>query len=159
MEQYFAELKNQLPGYEEFEKESWAFKYDRMSIEKRVEGGGEIKTADIAHLMELFQSALLKYWQFEPKVEGESKEEEQLRTRVNQEKRASIAEERVVQPEPAYTVSNGDNSDKQRAPIKKIPVFFLDEAHKLPSLIRTDAACVLFVYVSSDALTKSCLTG
>ena len=59
MEQYFASLKDQLEGYDDFEKESWSFKHDRMAMEKRVDGGGEaVKTADIAHLMELFQVSL-----------------------------------------------------------------------------------------------------
>ena len=69
MEQFFASLKNLLEGYEQFEKESWAFKHDRLAIEKRVDKGGQVKTADIAHLMELFQSSLLKYWEFEPSKE------------------------------------------------------------------------------------------
>lgn len=44
-------------GWGEFEKESWAFKHDRIAIEKRMEGGGVVKTSDIAHLMELFQAS------------------------------------------------------------------------------------------------------
>ena len=50
-------------GWEEFEKESWAFKHDRLTIERRLEAGGAVKTSDISHLLELFQSALLKYWE------------------------------------------------------------------------------------------------
>lgn len=55
---YFASLKDILGeewGAGEFEKESWAFKHDRLEIEKRVAGGGHVKTADVAHLLELFQ--------------------------------------------------------------------------------------------------------
>lgn len=64
MEQFFASLKDELEGYDDFERESWAFKHSRGAMEKRVANGGEaVKTADIAHLMELFQSSLLKYWQ------------------------------------------------------------------------------------------------
>lgn len=64
MEQFFASLKDQLEGYDVFERESWAFKHSRGAMEKRVQSGGEqVKTADIAHLMELFQSSLLKYWE------------------------------------------------------------------------------------------------
>jgi len=50
-------------GWEEFEKESWAFKHDRLTIERRIDAGGTVKTSDISHLLELFQSALLKYWE------------------------------------------------------------------------------------------------
>lgn len=52
-------------GWEEFEKESWAFKvivpavtlqelgadaeqHNRLALEKRIEAGGEVKTSDIA---------------------------------------------------------------------------------------------------------------
>ena len=71
----------ELPGYEEFEKQTWGFKvrihelgfedqslrldqHDRLSVERRLsnaaEGQGnsplsDIKTSDIARLMELFQ--------------------------------------------------------------------------------------------------------
>ena len=64
MEQFFASLKDELEGYDDFERESWAFNHSRGAMEKRIANGGEaVKTADIAHLMELFQSSLLKYWQ------------------------------------------------------------------------------------------------
>lgn len=75
MEQYFVELSKRLEGYEDFEKESYAFKvggvpvmpvkalkytltkavvqHDRLGVEKRVENGGEVKTSDVAHILEL----------------------------------------------------------------------------------------------------------
>lgn len=37
--------------------------HDRLTIEKRIAAGGAVKTSDISHLLELFQSALLKYWE------------------------------------------------------------------------------------------------
>lgn len=63
-------------GWEVFETESWRFKvsarhsflfemaltnpsqHDRLGIQKRVDGGGEVQTSDIAHLMELLQVCL-----------------------------------------------------------------------------------------------------
>lgn len=60
-EQYFAALPammnpdKQDDGWSVFEKESWAFKHDRIAVEARLAGGGQVKTSDIAHLMELFQ--------------------------------------------------------------------------------------------------------
>jgi len=140
MEQYFATLKDQLEGYDAFEKESWAFKHDRAAMEKRLEGGGEaVKTADIAHLMELFQSAMLKYWEFEPSLESETEEEKAAREAKDKTQRASLAEERTVQAN-AETDAHVDGERTKQFPPKKIPVFFLDEAHKLPALIQTDSA-------------------
>ena len=72
MEQYFDSLSRSMEGYEEFEKEAWTFKvsvvilnmhdvlhfvqHDRLSIERRLEAGkSEIKTSDVARLMEMFQ--------------------------------------------------------------------------------------------------------
>jgi hypothetical protein len=37
--------------------------HDRLEVEKRVENGGEVKTADISRLMEILQSSLLTYWE------------------------------------------------------------------------------------------------
>lgn len=88
LESYFAVIPEQMGkewGWDEFEIESWAFKvcptcdlsllesssdripskiqHDRAEVVKRVENGGEVKTSDIARLMEILQSALLKYWE------------------------------------------------------------------------------------------------
>ena len=72
MELYFEEIANTMEGYEEFEHEAWSFKHDRLNVEKRLQEGGSdkpsrgVKTSDVARLMELFQSSLLKYWKFQP---------------------------------------------------------------------------------------------
>ncbi|TFK53100.1 hypothetical protein OE88DRAFT_1627094 [Heliocybe sulcata] len=67
MEMYFEAISKSMKGYEEFEKEAWGFKHDRLNVERRItEGTSQVKVSDIAHLMELFQSALLKYWEFQP---------------------------------------------------------------------------------------------
>ncbi|KIJ99668.1 hypothetical protein K443DRAFT_679783 [Laccaria amethystina LaAM-08-1] len=72
MELYFEEIANTMEGYDEFEHEAWSFKHDRLNVEKRVQEGGSdklgrgVKTSDVARLMELFQSSLLKYWKFQP---------------------------------------------------------------------------------------------
>ncbi|EIN14466.1 hypothetical protein PUNSTDRAFT_96359, partial [Punctularia strigosozonata HHB-11173 SS5] len=80
MELYFEAIGQSMPGYEEFEKEAWAFKHDRLNVERKLAevkadrsfGAGSIKTSDIARLMELFQSSLLKYWVFRPQGEEEA---------------------------------------------------------------------------------------
>ncbi|KZT22286.1 hypothetical protein NEOLEDRAFT_666254 [Neolentinus lepideus HHB14362 ss-1] len=67
MEMYFEAISKSMKGYEEFKKEAWGFKHDRLNVERRVtEGNSHVKVSDIARLMELFQSALLKYWEFQP---------------------------------------------------------------------------------------------
>ncbi|KAI4523287.1 hypothetical protein K525DRAFT_254721 [Schizophyllum commune Loenen D] len=79
MEQYFLNISTEMEGYEEFEKESWAFKHDRADVQKRINDAPnelsvhQIRTSDIARLMELFQSSLLKYWQFEPEKHKKEK--------------------------------------------------------------------------------------
>lgn len=39
------------------------FQHDRLEVVKRVENGGEVKTSDVARLMEILQASLLKYWE------------------------------------------------------------------------------------------------
>ncbi|KAH6903118.1 hypothetical protein BKA70DRAFT_1514724 [Coprinopsis sp. MPI-PUGE-AT-0042] len=58
------ELKDE--GWDMFEREAWSFKHDRITLQKRLDGEGvgtkgEVRPSDIARLMELFQSALLRY--------------------------------------------------------------------------------------------------
>ncbi|KAF5325469.1 hypothetical protein D9619_009745 [Psilocybe cf. subviscida] len=82
MEQYFQEIATKMEGFETFEKEAWGFKHDRLNVERRLaEQGAEqksqgVKTSDIARLMELFQSSLLKYWEFQPASSGGDGNEE-----------------------------------------------------------------------------------
>lgn len=82
LESYFAAIPDKLGrewGWGEFEKESYAFKHDRLDVLKRIDKGGEVKTSvsavlvslafltgcvtlrtisqDIAHLLELFQAS------------------------------------------------------------------------------------------------------
>ncbi|TDL16880.1 hypothetical protein BD410DRAFT_794891 [Rickenella mellea] len=155
MEQYFETLSKTMEGYEEFEKESWSFKHDRLNVERRIENGGAavVKTSDIARLMELFQSSLLRYWQFEPK--GTESSSESDTTKV--ENSTPSEGERKLQKNrpPAQDVSEAGPSSRtvnekapeqsEQKPTKKMPVFFIDEAHKLPALIKSIEAmkCIL----------------
>ncbi|THG99272.1 hypothetical protein EW026_g3059 [Hermanssonia centrifuga] len=173
MEAFFMGIAQdpELPGYEEFEKQAWGFKHDRLSVERRLSNGAnadgpgigapsDIKTSDIARLMELFQSSLLKYWNFVPKL-SQSKESDidtsSERTRVQAErktarmrmfwlpkKRLDKAAEQKCNPRGAAEKPSADGKPTT-PPTKKMPVFFIDEAHKLPALIRsTDAMkCLL----------------
>ncbi|KAI0822418.1 hypothetical protein BC628DRAFT_1316714 [Trametes gibbosa] len=154
-----------MPGYEVFEKEAWGFKHDRLNVERRltstaqtndgmVSPAGGIKTSDVARLMELFQSSLLRYWNFQPSSESLSEKaaskDSQSSSRGSKEQgqrpswRARMfSRKRHAGP----TRENGDprqdkgkekeKEGKPERPTKKIPVFLIDEAHKLPALIRS----------------------
>ncbi|KAM0752020.1 hypothetical protein T439DRAFT_324111 [Meredithblackwellia eburnea MCA 4105] len=219
MEAYFLtlpELCGEGWGWEEFEMESWAFKHDRLAIEKRIEAGGAVKTSDIAHLMELFQSAMLKYWEFEPMTEAarKAKKEQEDRSKLEggdtkddikrqraqeglgpashrpiphdpteavmregwgspavkvqmelkREKEKQDKEQKEKDLRSARTVGDVSENEKDQKeveeqqeaeegeeekeptpPPKRVPVFFFDEAHKLPALIQAEDAmkCLL----------------
>jgi hypothetical protein len=60
LESYFAAIPDLLGkefGWGEFEKESWAFKHSRLEIVERLKNGGEVKTSDVARLLELFRAS------------------------------------------------------------------------------------------------------
>jgi hypothetical protein len=48
MEQFFFSMTKAIEGYEEFERESWAFKHDRLQVAKRLDNGGEVKTSGLS---------------------------------------------------------------------------------------------------------------
>jgi hypothetical protein len=76
---------------------------------------------------------LLQYWNFDPTKKDEEKKEGKA-----EEKEPA---ERVVQTEGSETGSHPSAEEKSESPpAKKIPVFFLDEAHKLPALIPDEDA-------------------
>ncbi|KAH9941565.1 hypothetical protein B0H21DRAFT_869580 [Amylocystis lapponica] len=163
-------------------------RHDRLSVERRMANSpqpgdntghcalGEIKTSDVARLMELFQSSLLRYWNFQPSSSGHSRKPSTSTTADtdNASQRTSAfdapskngkktwrmrffggrkkpAEKRNSSQTKRETMNgdgHGPESEKGKEPglpPKKIPVFFIDEAHKLAALIRsTDAMkCLL----------------
>ncbi|KAI0050287.1 hypothetical protein FA95DRAFT_1555794 [Auriscalpium vulgare] len=154
MEQYFIYIA-ETDGYQDFEKEAWGFKHDRLSVERRLSdsnGSGYIKTSDIARLMELFQSSLLKYREFVPtdpskKSDGSHSQPPTNSEPISQQSRTkrkkwwrlgSSSQERVNQKQQERRPPNGQEAEKPvELPPKKMPVFFLDEAHKLPGLIQS----------------------
>lgn len=194
MEQFFVNLASRLEGYDTFETEALAFKHTRLDVERKIEKtGAKVKTSDIAHLLELFQSSLLKYWEFTPsdpndldtaKESSQKPMKEWEKMKAEKAKRlisetdvdvlaAEMDEEKSSPPkglEECRTVQNTDEQvesdshsknpsatveqkmkeeDKEeevwKPPTKKVPVFFLDEAHKLPNLIKDGEAmkCIL----------------
>ncbi|ESK98018.1 hypothetical protein Moror_454 [Moniliophthora roreri MCA 2997] len=177
MEQYFEEISKQ-EGFEEFEKESWSFKHDRLNVERRLQdsppdsGIQRVKTSDIARLMELFQSSLLKYREFKPNTsEGRNRREDSDansdRTHVNTNDAhpkkkwrfrklmrgdRNKNEGRATHEQQANGNANPDRGEERRYE-KKMPVIFFDEAHKLPALIQSAEAmnCLLSTFL---VLTK-----
>ncbi|KAF9267949.1 hypothetical protein L218DRAFT_970745 [Marasmius fiardii PR-910] len=179
MEQYFEEISKQMDGYKEFEKEAWSFKHDRLNVERRLQdsppesGIHRVKTSDIARLMELFQSSLLKYWKFEPftdedsskKLEsetgstsdqthvnshsqGHSKRKWKLRNLLSDRNKKDRTDNRGTANQ-----GQGSSRTEKPKPVKKMPVIFFDEAHKLPALIQSTEAmnCLLSTFL---VLTK-----
>ncbi|OSC99671.1 hypothetical protein PYCCODRAFT_1446641 [Trametes coccinea BRFM310] len=177
MEGFFMSIAQDpdMPGYDVFEREAWAFKHDRLNVERRLSNAaqssealssslGDIKTSDVARLMELFQSSLLRYWNFQPSLENleekassrdahstssktQKKEREgrpswRVRMFSSRKKQPGPKENGEAQRGPANKDNRARNKDSEKEkklepPAKKIPVFFIDEAHKLPALIRS----------------------
>ncbi|KAI8989619.1 hypothetical protein BD414DRAFT_484704 [Trametes punicea] len=177
MESFFMSIAQDpdMPGYDIFEREAWAFKHDRLNVERRLSNAaqsseamasslGDIKTSDVARLMELFQSSLLRYWNFQPSLEtleektssrdaqstsskNRKKEKESRpswRVRMFPGRKAHVAarENGEAKRGPGRAEEHGKDKDQEKEkkptpPAKKIPVFFIDEAHKLPALIRS----------------------
>ncbi|KAF7366723.1 hypothetical protein MSAN_00930400 [Mycena sanguinolenta] len=146
MEQYFEEI-GKLAGYEDFEKESWGFKHDRLSVERRIAEtplGSDVRnvrTSDVARLMELFQSSLLKYREFEPVHEEEPSEPKpepppSVKTETSKRRRFFFRKDKGKQK--AAPIEPQESKEKiPTTPHKKIPVIFFDEAHRLPALIQS----------------------
>ncbi|KIK68285.1 hypothetical protein GYMLUDRAFT_35665 [Collybiopsis luxurians FD-317 M1] len=185
MEQYFEAISTQMEGYKEFEKEAWSFKHDRLNVERRLtevppdSGVNRVKTSDIARLMELFQSSLLKYWEFDP-LKEERKKERDEKSQSSSKTRAddrNSNESKLSKPRSNRRFRNlfhlrGQNNatspqqhsgqiekqqeeeqERRQVPAKKMPVIFFDEAHKLPALIQSAEAmnCLLSAFL---VLTK-----
>ncbi|KAJ7253037.1 hypothetical protein B0H12DRAFT_601955 [Mycena haematopus] len=147
MEQFFEEI-GKLPGYEEFEKESWGFKHDRLNVERRIAEippGSDVRnvrTSDVARLMELFQSSLLKYREFEPVDEEhlESKTSHHPEPPPNTESssRRRFFFHRDKGKKKATPTEPRESKEKTATTHhKKIPIIFFDEAHRLPALIQS----------------------
>jgi len=81
----------------------------------------------------------LQYWNFEPNQNGKKGKQT---PRQNDDEPA----ERTVKPEGSETGSHPASADPDdSSPSKKMPVFFLDEAHKLPALVPDQDAIKMFL--------------
>ena len=132
-------------GWDTFEAEALAFKHERINIQRRAGGPEgesikyEVRPSDIARLMELFQSALLRYREFVP---GSSKNKGKRRRQASEDtvvagtgshsgssrKRwffSTRRHERYVSPEPEHEKPNDDVDEERRKKwVKRVPVSF-----------------------------------
>jgi len=122
-------------GWDTFEADALAFKHDRIAIEKRIaEDGGkaEVRPSDIARLMELFQSSLLRYREFQPGVSAGRKGKQRQASEDTMVEGAhggtksrrwfGSRRERFISPEPIPEDSaRNDNQDKGNRQ-KRVPV-------------------------------------
>ncbi|KAJ6590977.1 hypothetical protein DFH09DRAFT_908072 [Mycena vulgaris] len=144
MEQYF-EAIGKHSGYEEFEKEAWGFKHDRLNVERRMSEAPQgsnvrnVRTSDVARLMELFQAgylskdSLLKFREFEVVEEEPSKAKQPPPPPPSSSKRRGFFSHKDKGKDKATP----SETAPEAPPAKKIPVIFFDEAHRLPALIHS----------------------
>ncbi|KAJ7291267.1 hypothetical protein C8J57DRAFT_1272083 [Mycena rebaudengoi] len=136
MEQYFEEIGKE-EGYEEFEREGWSFKHDRLNVERRMSEtppGSDIrnvKTSDIARLMELFQSSLLKYREFEPVLQPE--EDKNQRSPSGSDHTDSKRRRFLFSKDKGKQPASPEEPPEKPKPPKKIPVC----RFKRPALIQS----------------------
>lgn len=134
-------------GWDMFEREAWSFKHDRITLQKRLDGEGvgtkgEVRPSDIARLMELFQSALLRYREFEPdtgKKKAQRKRQNSEDTVIGGSQQTGSSKSRWYsrrkshekRPAPAHPQPPTEEEERRRNWKKRSPVVFFDEAHKL----------------------------
>ncbi|KIY69798.1 hypothetical protein CYLTODRAFT_435963 [Cylindrobasidium torrendii FP15055 ss-10] len=173
IEQYWEVIAESMDGYQQFEKEAWAFKHDRLSVERRLadaNDGRPVTTSDVARLMELFQSSLLRYWQFQPTPEclaAANARKHHHFPSTSTDTVNSAKTEKASHPKHTWsfrrphlrkqegeqaTLTLEDKGPAQEAkeakeakeelkpPAKRMPVIFFDEAHKLPALVQSSQA-------------------
>ncbi len=132
-------------GYEDFNSQALSFKHARRDIVSMMEktmGGppGElVGIGDVARVMELFQSSMLAYWNFDPAAAGSAEEE----TKESEQKDKS-----------STSTAKRDNTNPNP---KRIPVVLFDECHELPALIPAPEAMkmildVMLVLTKQDRL-------
>jgi hypothetical protein len=126
---------------EEMGKQALTFKHLILNLEQKdgKEGGYIVTVADLASLMESLQSALLKYWEYQPATSDENTEED---PGTNSKKPA----ERRISNTDASTALKAETSTNGEPVFQKRPiVFLLDEAHKLPALINDQLSLKVFL--------------
>ncbi|KAL1610168.1 hypothetical protein SLS60_001833 [Paraconiothyrium brasiliense] len=126
---------------EEMGKQALTFKHLILAMNEKesAEGGYTVTVADLASLMESLQSALLKYWEYDP---GATSDKDNNFDDVHTKKKP--AERKVKSSDETTTIDADSQSDKPL--FRKRPVvFLLDEAHKLPALVDDQLSLKVFL--------------
>ncbi|TIA74288.1 hypothetical protein E3P77_00966 [Wallemia ichthyophaga] len=130
LEAFFNDVSESVDGFEELgHRLGLGFKHARIDVERR---GVPPSSTDISRLMELFQNALLNYWNYDPSL--------------TEEERKKLDNQSTL-PEPKQRVTCGSPNKLNR----KIPVLYIDEAHRLPQLLDTEHSGTLKIIL--DGLT------
>lgn len=122
---FFNEMRD-----EEMAKQALTFKHLILQLaDKESKEGGYVSTvADLASLMESLQSALLKYWEYDP-----TKTEDQDSQDLSNAKDKPA--ERKIEKAVASTLLQSASTSTELTFKKRPIVFLFDEAHKLPALL------------------------
>lgn len=138
-ESFFEEMHD-----EEMDKSKLMFKHLLLQLyekEKPEAGGYEVTVADIACLMESFQSGLLKYWEYKPKSAAEKQGTADEEVKKDSQSRQVDATHKQRYESDAEMAHNKSNSAPVHAKgvFKQRPVVILfDEAHKLGALVNDE---------------------
>ncbi|KAJ4350393.1 uncharacterized protein N0V89_009014 [Didymosphaeria variabile] len=126
---------------EEMGKQALTFKHLILALNEKesAEGGYTVTVADLASLMESLQSALLKYWEYDPK---ETSDEDGNSGDLHTKKKPA---ERKVESSNDTTTHNADTQSDKTLFRKRPVVFLLDEAHKLPALVDDQLSLKVFL--------------
>ncbi|KAK5313967.1 hypothetical protein LTR70_007389 [Exophiala xenobiotica] len=149
LEQFFEDMHD-----DEMQKQKLTFKHLALGImeKEKADGGHEVTVADIAGLMESLQSALLRYWEYDPRSSSKNEEDPERQTEFardqsSQGQRTETAE--ASKGDSSMDTSEGANNDrdaKGKDNFKKRPIVFLiDEAHKLPALVDDHLSLKVFL--------------
>ena len=115
--------------------------------DKEAAGNYTVSVADIASLMETFQSSLLSYWQYEPKSKEEMQENNAKKPKAEASKKIKKRHISLPKEEEKEIAVPGD--EKEDKPVKQFVkrplVFLLDEAHKLPALVSDQLSLKVFL--------------
>lgn len=139
---------------DEMQKQKLTFKHlaHGLTEKEKADGGHEVTVADVTGLMESLQSALIRYWEYDPKANPKNKkasegQDQSVRHRTSRKREAETSETWTggsSMDTAGGTHNNGE--EKTEGTFKKRPIVFLiDEAHKLPALVDDQLGLKVFL--------------
>lgn len=127
---------------DEMGKQALTFKHLMIALNEKEnsEGGYTVTVADLASLMESLQSALLKYWEYDPTATQSDREDnpDDLYSKKKPAERKILSKDELAA---LNAESTSDSPIFRKRPI----VFLLDEAHKLPALVDDQLSLKVFL--------------